>query len=187
MSFPVSSAGFRPAGLILADQTLAHLRMAQRFPLTISCNGEARYLDPELGQWAFERSVSLGTCDSLAAAMMLVSSRFASGDIAYCDDPALRFTPQLIAVLDAEQGLVLAGEVSNRHVTWCQPVVSDAEARTVVTLVCRKRAEVQHLADLGRHAEASLLRRQAAVIEGRLVDPFWRDTAQLALLQSPAA
>lgn len=187
MSFPVSSAGFRPAGLILADQILAHLRMAQRFPLTISCTGEVRYLDPDLGQWAFERSVSLGTCDSLAAAMMLVSERLARDDITCGDDPALRFTPQLIAVLDAEHGLVLAGEVSNGCVTWCQPVASDAEARAVVTLACRQRAEAQHLTVLGRHAEASGLRRQACATEGRLVDPFWRDATQLALLQRRAA
>ena len=187
MSLPVSSAGFRPAGQVLAYQALAHLRLALRLPLTISCTGKARYLDPELGQWAFERSVSLGTCDSLAAATMLVSSRLACGDIACGDDPALGFTPQLIAVFDAEHGLVLAGEVSNRHVTWCQPVTSDAEARAVVTLACRKRAEAQQLADLGRHVEASGLRRQATATEGRLVDPFWRDAAQLALLQRRAA
>ena len=57
----------------------------------------------------------------------------------------------------------------------------------VVTLACRQRAEAQHLADLGRHAEASGLCRQAAATEGRLVDPFWRDAAQLALLQRRAA
>ena len=187
MSFPVSSAGFRPAGLSLANQTLAHLRLAQRFPLTISCAGEARYLDPDLGQWAFERSISLGACDSLAAAMSLATKRPAQGDVAYGDDPALRFTPQLIAVLDADQRLVLAGEVANGGATWLQPVASDAEARAVVTLACRQRAEAQHLVDLGKHAEASLLRRQAAATEGRLVDPFWRDAAQLALLQRRAS
>lgn len=187
MSFPVSIAGFRRAGPILADQSLARLRLAQRTPMTITCTGEARYLDPDLEQWAFERSVSLGTCDSLAAAMLLVSERLACDAIACGDDPALRFTPQLIAVLDAEHGLVLAGEVSNGCVTWCLPATSDAEARAVVTLACRQRAEAQHLANLGRHAEARLLRRKAAATEGCLVDPFWRDAAQLALLQRRAA
>lgn len=187
MPFPVSSAGFRPAVLVLADQALAHLRLAQRFPLTISCTGEARYLDLELGQWAFERSVSLGTCDSLVDAMMLVATRLGSGDLACGDDLALDFTPQLIAVVDADQGLVLAGEVANGGVTWLQPVASDAEARAMVTLACRQRTEAQHLADLGKHAEASLLRRRAAATEGRLVDTFWRDAAQLALLQQRAA
>lgn len=187
MSFPVSSAGFRPAGQHLVDQALAHLRLEQRLPLTITCSGEARYLDPDLDQWAFEHSVSLGTSDSLADAMMLVSTRLASGDLACGDDPALCFTPQLIAVLDADQALVLAGEVSKPQVTWCQPVGSDAEARAVVALACRQRAEAQHLADLARHAEANRLRRQATVTEGRLVDPFWRDAAQLALLQRRAA
>ncbi|MDQ2067212.1 hypothetical protein Q9295_12605 [Xinfangfangia sp. CPCC 101601] len=187
MSYSGSTAGFRSAGRVLISQALAQLQLAQRYPLTVSCSGEARYLDPELEQWAFERSVDLGTCDSLVDAMMLVSTRLGSGEIACGDDPALGFTPQMIAVLDAEHGLVLAGEVSNRHVTWCQPVASDTEARAVVTLACRQRAEAQHLTDLGRHAEASGLRRQAAATEGRLVDPFWRDAAQLALLQRRAA
>ncbi|WP_312531327.1 hypothetical protein [Paracoccus sp. (in: a-proteobacteria)] len=187
MTYTGSTEGFRSAGRVLISQALAQLQLAQRYPLTVSCSGEARYLDSELEQWALERSVSLGTYESLAAAMMLVTTRLARGDITCGDDPALHFTPQLIAVVDAEHGLVLAGEVSNRHVTWCQPVTSDAEARSVVTLACRQRAEVQRLADLGKHAEASLLRRQAAANEGRLVDPFWRDAAQLALLQRRAA
>ncbi|MCB5412399.1 hypothetical protein [Pseudogemmobacter faecipullorum] len=187
MSFPVSSAGYRPAGQLLVDQALTHLRLKQRLPLTITCSGEARYLDPDLDQWAFEHSVSLGTSDSLADAMMLVLARLGSGDIAHGDDPALRFTPQLIAVLDADQRLVIAGEVSNRRVTWCQPVASDAEAWAVVNLACRQRAEAQHHADLGRHVEASGLRRRAAETEGRLVDPFWRDAAQLELLQRRVA
>lgn len=70
---------------------------------------------------------------------------------------------------------------------WLQPVRSDAEARAVVTLACRQRAEAQHLDDLGEHAEASFWRKRAAATEGRLVDPFWRDAAQLALLQRRAA
>ena len=187
MTYSGSTEGFRSAGRVLISQALAQLQLAQRYPLTVSCSGEARYLDPDLDQWAFERSASLGACDSLVDAMMLVSARLGNGDIACGDDPALRFKPQMIAVLDADQGLVLAGEVANGGVTWLQPVRSDAEARAVVTLACRQRAEAQHLTDLGRHAEASGLRRQAAATEGRLVDPFWRDAAQLALLQRRAA
>lgn len=183
MTYSGTTERFRSVGPVRISQTLAQLRLAQRYPLTITCIGEARYLDPDLEQWAFERNVSLGTCETLADAMMLVSGHVASGDIACGDDPALSFTPQLIAVLDAEHGLVLAGEVSNRLVTWCQPVGNDAEARTVVTLASTQRSKALHLADLGRHAEANSLRRQATATEGRLVDPFWRDAAQLAFLQ----
>lgn len=187
MSYSGSTEGFRSAGRVLINQALVQLQFAQRYPLTVTCSGEARYFDPDLDQWVFERRVSLGTSDSLADAMMLVSTHLGSGDIVCGDDPTLDVKPHRIAVIDAELGLVLAGEVSNRHVTWCQPVVSDAEARAVVTLACRQRAEAQHLSDLGRHAEANRLRRQAAATEGRLVDPFWRDAAQLALLQRSAA
>ncbi|NPD17147.1 hypothetical protein HOY34_18300 [Xinfangfangia sp. D13-10-4-6] len=187
MPYSGSTEGFRSAGRVLISQALARLQLAQRTPLTVTCSGEARYLDPDLAQWAFERFVCLGTCDSLVDAMMLVSTRLGSGDITCGDDPALGFTPQLIAVIDAAQGLVMTGEVSNGGVTWVQPVASDAEVRAVVALACRQRTEAQHLADSGKHAEASGLRRRAAATEGRLVDPFWRDAAHLALLQRWAA
>ncbi|MCB5412402.1 hypothetical protein [Pseudogemmobacter faecipullorum] len=81
MTYTGSTEGFRSAGRVLISQALAQLQLAQRYPLTVSCSGEARYLDPELEQWAFERSVDLGTCDSLVDAMMLVSTRLGSGRV----------------------------------------------------------------------------------------------------------
>ena len=65
MTYSGSTEGFLSAGRVLISQTLAQLRLAPRTPLTITCSGEARYLDPDLEQWAFERSVCLGACDSL--------------------------------------------------------------------------------------------------------------------------
>lgn len=41
--------------------------------------------------------------------------------------------PQLLAILDRDARLVLAGAASNHAVAWCHPVTSTAEARGVVT------------------------------------------------------
>ncbi len=41
--------------------------------------------------------------------------------------------PQLLAILDRDERLVLAGAASNHAVAWCHPVTSAAEARGVVT------------------------------------------------------
>ena len=187
MTLPLPASGFLPVGQILIEQTLAHLRLAQRYPLHVSCAGEARYADPDLDRWSYERSVDLGTCASLTEAMDFASRRIDCDDITLGLDEALRFAPHLIAILDAEHGLVLAGEARSGRIAWCSPVASDAEARAVVTEACRLRAEAQRHLDLGAHGKAGRLRRKAALLEGRLVDPFWRDAAQLALLQARAA
>lgn len=187
MTLPLSACGFLPVGQILIEQTLAHLRLAQRYPLHVSCAGEARYADPDLDRWSFERDVDLGTCSSLSEAIYVASRRIARDNITLSLDEALRFAPHLIAILDVEHGLVLAGEALSGRIVWCAPVASDAEARAVVTKASRLRAEAQRHADLGAHGKAGKLRRKAASLEGRLVDPFWRDAAQLALLQARAA
>ncbi|WP_290686714.1 MULTISPECIES: hypothetical protein [unclassified Haematobacter] len=119
--------------------------------------------------------------------MTLASRSLGRGKITCGCDPALRLTPWLIAILDAEQRLVLAGEVSGDWIDWCRPVDSDAEARAVVIEASRMRAEAQHLADTGARQDAGAVRRQAAILEGRLVDPFWRDAALLALLAERVA
>lgn len=187
MPFPVPAPGFRSAGRILVDHALTGLRLAQRYPLTIRCLGEARYLDPDLEQWSFERSITLGTCKSFADAMTLAVARIAQDELTCGADQELHFTPLLITILDAEQGLALAGEVVAGTIAWCQPVACDAEARAMVTRSSRQRAEAQRLLDRGQQKVASRLRRRACAGEGRLVDPFWRDTARDALFQRRAA
>ena len=82
---------------------------------------------------------------------------------------------------------MLAGAVQFGGFGWCDPVRSDAEARQVVGEACRLRAEAHTAEDAGKAEEAEALRARARELEGRLVDPFWRDLAQSAVDQALAA
>jgi hypothetical protein len=117
----------------------------------------------------------------------VVVSAITSGHIAADRDPDLRLAPQFLTLLDAEGCLVLAGVVQTGRVRWCDPVRSDAEARQVVGEACRLRTEARTAEDARNVAGAEALRAQARVLEGRLVDPFWRDLAQSAVDQTLAA
>lgn len=48
--------------------------------------------------------------------------------------------PQLLAILDRDERLVLAGAASDHAVAWCHPVSSAVEARGVVTEASQLRA-----------------------------------------------
>jgi hypothetical protein len=187
MTFPLPQSAFRAPRDILVRHTLAHLRLADRLPLRVSCFCLAHWDDPALDQLQIEREVELGAFASLASAMVDVVSATTSGHIAADRDPDLRLAPQFVTILDAEGCLVLAGAVQSGGVGWCDPVRSDAEARQVVVEACRLRAEARTAGDLGDAAEAEALRAQARGQEGRLVDPFWRDLAQSAVDRALAA
>jgi hypothetical protein len=49
--------------------------------------------------------------------------------------------PQLLAILDRDERLVLAGAASDHAVAWCHPVTSAVEARGVVTEASQLRAQ----------------------------------------------
>ncbi|MEF9606309.1 hypothetical protein O4J55_29855, partial [Paracoccus sp. PXZ] len=83
--------------------------------------------------------------------------------------------------------LVLAGEVRAGIVLWQQPVASDAEARRVVTEASRLRGMAFAASGRGDAASARDLRYRASLLEARLVDPFWRETADELLRQPEAA
>ncbi len=110
MTAPIPQTAFRGPGDNLIGGVLAHLRLADRLPLRISCHCRARWDDPALDQLHFEREVDLGTFGDLAAAMIVARTAVTSGLIAAGNDPALRLAPQFITILDAEQRLVLVGE-----------------------------------------------------------------------------
>jgi len=187
MNLPVSPLGFGPGREALFGQALAHLQRAQRLPLRVCCAGIARYADPDLNSWGFEREVMLGTCGNLFEAMARAAAGAFQGDIAASPDDALRFTPQFVTILDAEHRLVLAGEVRSDAICWCAPVASDAEARAVVIEASRLRAKAVAEADREDLSAAGALRLRARLLEGRLVDPFWRESAREALGQAQAA
>jgi hypothetical protein len=189
MNLPVSPLGFRSGREVLFGQALAHLQLAQRLPLRVICAGVAHYVDPDLdlNRWGFEREIDLGTCAGLAEAMALATLQATCDEIAASRDDALRLAPQFVTVIDAECRLVLAGEVRGGLICWCAPVASDAEARVVVLEASRLRAEAAVEADRDDLSAASAFRLRARLLEGRLVDPFWREAARSALDQAQAA
>ena len=181
MTAPISQTAFRGPGDNLIGGVLARLRLADRLPLRVSCHCLAHWDDPALDQLCINREVDLGTCGDLAAAITLARNAVASGHVDAGRDAALRLVPQLVTILDAEHGLVLAGEVQMGGVHWCIPVDSDAEARRVVNEACGLRAKSRAATDAGDPASAAVQLARAQALEGRLVDPFWRDLAAAAV------
>lgn len=108
------------------------------------------------------------------------------GDIHAGRDDTLRFRPRIAVIQDSEYGLVLAGEVRAGIILWRQPVASDAEARRVVTEASRLRGMAFAASGRGEHGSARDLRHRASLLEARLVDAFWRETAA-ELLSLPRA
>ena len=187
MTAPISQTAFRGPGDNLIGGVLAHLRLADRLPLRISCRCRAHWDDPALYQLRFEREVDLGTCGDLAAAMTAARTAVASGLIAAGRDLDLRLAPQFITILDAAHCLALASDVRAGLIRWCAPVESDAEARRVVSEACGLRAEARVVTDVGDPASAAALLTRARSLEGRLVDRFWRDFAAAAVDQALVA
>lgn len=181
MTAPISQTAFRGPGDNLVGGVLARLRLADRLPLRVSCRCLAHWDDPALDQLCFEREVDLGTCGDLVAAMIEARKAVASGHVDAGRDAALRLVPQFVTILDAELCLVVAGEVQIGGVQWCTPVDSDAEARRVVSEACGLRAKARAATDADDAASAAALLTRAQALEGRLVDPYWRDLAAAAV------
>ena len=181
MTAPIPQTAFRGPGGNLVSGVLARLRLADRLPLRVSCRCRAHWDDPALDQLHFDREIEIGTCGDLAAAMTLARNAVASGHVDVVRDAALRLMPQFVTILDAEHGLVLAGEVQALTIQWGTPVNSDAEARRVVSEACELRAKARAAGDADDPASAAALLTRAQALEGRLVDPFWRDLATAAV------
>lgn len=181
MTAPIPQTAFHGPGDNLISEVLANLRLADRLPLRVSCRCRAHWDDPALDQLRFEREVDLGTYGDLSAAMFVARTAVTPGLIAAGRDAALRLAPQFIAILDAEHCLVLAGDVEAGMIRWCAPVDSDAEARRAVSDACGLRAEARAATDVGDPASAAALLTHARSLEGRLVEPFWRDLAAAAV------
>lgn len=163
---------FRSIGQILAADVLPALYQAQKLPLLISCLGLANYGDDDDN--SFERVIPLGEAPSPEEAMRFASLRAKRGDICTGPDSYPYFVPRIMLVQDHEHRLVLAGEIRAGIILWQQPVTSDAEARRIVAQASRLRGVAFWEAD---RAEARAQCYRAAMLEARLVDPFWRETA----------
>jgi hypothetical protein len=117
----------------------------------------------------------------------LVLARFAKlaeamqGAIDHTEGMAPDTTPQLLAILDRDERLVLAGAASDGAVAWCHPVTSAAEARGVVTEASQLRGQAGRAAAWGEPDLAVRLRHRAELLDARLVDPLWRAFAARAL------
>ena len=117
----------------------------------------------------------------------LVLARFATlagamqGAIDHTEGMAKGAEPQLLAILDRDERLVLAGAASDHAVAWCHPVPSAAEARGVVTEASQLRSQAGRASAWGEPDLAAQLRHRADLLDARLVDPLWRAFAAWAL------
>jgi hypothetical protein len=117
----------------------------------------------------------------------LVLARFATladamlGAIDHAEGMATNTAPQLLAIFDRDERLVLAGAASDCAVAWCHPVMSATEARGVVTEASQLRAQAGRASAWGEPDLAARLRQRADLLDGRLVDPLWRAFAARAL------
>ncbi|WP_071797189.1 DNA repair protein RadC [Natronohydrobacter thiooxidans] len=120
-------------------------------------------------------------------AVPVVLARFATlaeamqGAIDHAEGIAPDAAPQMIAILDRDDRLVLAGAASDCAVTWCHPVTSAAEARSVVHEASQLRAQAGRARDWHEPVLAQRLRQRADLLDARLVDPLWRGFAARAL------
>ena len=117
----------------------------------------------------------------------VVFDRFATlveamhGAIAYAEQSSSEETLSLLAIVDRDERLVLAGAAADGAVAWCHPVSSAAEARAVVTEASQLRAQASRSVDRHEPDLARRLRHRADLLEARLVDPLWRAFAVRAL------
>ncbi|MBB3808723.1 hypothetical protein [Pseudochelatococcus contaminans] len=179
------AATFRPIGQILTTEVLPQLYRAQNSSLRAFCIGTVSY-DGGDDPASFDRIVLLGECPSPEEAMSFAALRLSRGDIHASSDDRLCFHPRVMVIQDREQALVLAGEVRARIILWQQPVASDCEARRIVNEASRLRGMAFSASGNGDHGSARNLRYRASLLEARLVDPFWRETAA-ELLSLPQA
>lgn len=167
---------FAPIGEIVAQQLLPRLRTARKLPLCISCIGIVS-CDEGGDASGFDHTVTVGESPSPAEAMMLASQRVSHDDFRTGSGVALRFRPHIMVIQDSQHGLVLAGETRAGIILWQPPVASDAEARRIVTEASRLRGLAFRASGDGDHALAREFRHRGSLLEARLVDPFWRETA----------
>lgn len=180
-----------PAMLDLARHHIPRLPIATSLataplPLVLACIGEVEYSegDPSFGSCWLQRSLILAECRTLSEAIAIARTRVMAGDFETGSNDAPGFSPNIFTILDRDQCLALAGEARSGDIRWCDPVASDAEARMVVIQASRLRAEASFEAGADNHSAARNLRFRASVLEGRLVDPFWRAAARQALRET---
>lgn len=122
-----------------------------------------------------------GLSASMVLARFATLSEAMQGAIGHAEGMAPDAAPQMIAILDRDDRLVLAGAASDCAVAWCHPVNSAAEARSVVHEASQLRAQAGRAQDWREPDLAQRLRQRADLLDARLVDPLWRAFATRAL------
>ncbi|MCE5975071.1 DNA repair protein RadC [Sinirhodobacter sp. WL0062] len=154
-------AGFPPSFLaVSADQDLP-------FALTTACHVPAALMSGQAHPKVLERFATL------ADAMQ--------GAIVHAEDIYPEEASRILAILDREGRLVLAGATNAGGVAWCHPVSNAAEARAVVSEASQTRAQAMRMAGRKEYDLARRLRHHADLLDARLVDPLWRVFASRAL------
>lgn len=103
------------------------------------------------------------------------------GAMSMAEDLTETAAPLILAILDSDERLVLAGMTSAGAVAWCHPVMNAAEARAVVSEASQLRAQAGRATDWNETDLALRLRHRADLLDARLVDPLWRTFAARAL------
>jgi len=153
--------GFSPV-FGVGDTDLRH-----PFALTLSCRAPADLMS--------------GCAAPLVVARFATLAEAMQGAIDHAEGIAPDAAPRLLAILDRDERLVLAGAASDCAVAWCHPVTSAAEVRGVVTEASQLRAQAGRAAAWGEPDLAAQLRHRADLLDARLVDPLWRAFAARAL------
>ena len=122
-----------------------------------------------------------GRAAPLVLARFVTLAEAMQGAIDHAEDIAPDAAPHLLAILDRDEQLVLAGAANDGAVAWCHPVASATEARGVVTEASHLRAQAGRAAAWGESDLAKRLRHRADLLDARLVDPLWRAFVARAL------
>jgi hypothetical protein len=165
LPFPALSAPF-PAGFA-PDTPHGTLDPTLPFALTLADRNPAAAMSGEA------RPRTIGHFTTLAEAMQ--------GAIVMAEELAPHAAPRMMAILDRDERLVLAGAAAKGAVAWCAPVTTATEARAVVMEASQLRAQASRAADWQERDLATRLRQRADLLEARLVDPLWRAFATRAL------
>ena len=115
-----------------------------------------------------------GRAAPLVLARIATLAEAMQGAIDHAEGIAPDAAPQLLAILDSDERLVLAGAASNHAVAWSHPVTSASDARGVVTEASQLRAQAGRAAAWGEPDQSVRLRHRADLLDARLVDPLWR-------------
>ncbi len=165
-------------------------RLSALHKLTVVCVGRAELPedDPRLGTYWTRRSVTLGRCVTLDAAITLAEQAIGQPPLTLFHESRPRaFSPEGVIMRDSESRHVLTGEISRwGYLVWFPPITSDDETYTLRAVAKHLRGEASFERGWDNYSTAEGLEQRAAFLEGHLVDPFWQaQVTQTLKLRAP--